>query len=106
MSLASSVEVAVVGAGQAGLTMSWFLLETSNGAVAARQVVIATGAFQVPRIPPIAGQLPGGLAQVHSHDYRNESDLPPGAILVVGTGQSGMQIAEELVEAGRRVYVS
>jgi putative flavoprotein involved in K+ transport len=100
--LSLETEVQRVTRGQGGD----FLLETSSGPLAARQVVIATGAFQVPRIPPIAGQLPGRLAHVHSHEYRNESDLPPGAVLVVGTGQSGMQIAEELVEAGRRVYVS
>lgn len=83
-----------------------FELETSRGSLTAEQVVVATGSFHVPRIPPIASELPRRLTQLHSHDYRNERSLPPGAILIVGSGQSGCQIAEELAEAGRRVYLS
>ena len=83
-----------------------FLLETSGGPMTARQVVVATGGFHSPRIPALATALPPRLTQLHSHDYRNEASLPPGAVLVVGSGQSGVQIAEELQAAGRRVYVS
>jgi putative flavoprotein involved in K+ transport len=84
----------------------WFRLETSAGAIDARQVIVAAGSFHGPRIPPIAGALPGRLVQLHSHAYRDQTALPPGAILVVGSGQSGVQIAEELADAGRRVFLS
>jgi putative flavoprotein involved in K+ transport len=60
----------------------------------------------VPRLPAIASQLPTRLTQLHSHTYRNEPSLPPGGVLIVGSGQSGCQIAEELEEAGRRIFVS
>ncbi len=68
--------------------------------------MVATGLFQRPRLPPVAAQLPRDVLQLHSSQYRNPEALPPGAILVVGTGQSGAQIAEELHEAGRRVYLA
>ena len=83
-----------------------FRLETSKGLVEAEQVVVAAGSFQVPRVPEIGAALPSRLAQLHSHAYRSESSLPAGAVLVVGSAQSGVQIAEELAEAGRRVYLS
>jgi putative flavoprotein involved in K+ transport len=83
-----------------------FRIETSGGAIDADQVVVATGGYHVPRIPSIAEDLPGRIAQLHSHDYRSEQSLPEGAVLVVGSGQSGVQIAEELFEAGRQVYLS
>ena len=82
-----------------------FRVETSAGAIEANHVVVATGAFQkpvVPRmVPPHAGVL-----QMHSTGYRNPGQLPDGAVLVVGSGSSGTQIAEELLEAGRRVHLS
>lgn len=83
-----------------------FHLETTRGTVHADDVVVATGSFHVPRLPAIASQLPTRLTQLHSHTYRNEPSLPPGGVLVVGSGQSGCQIAEELEEAGRRIFVS
>ena len=83
-----------------------FRLETNRGPLEASQVVVATGGFHEPRIPPITASLPSRIGQVHTHNYRNEASLPPGAVLIVGSGQSGVQIAEELVEAGRRVYLS
>jgi len=83
-----------------------FHLETTNGPLDATTVIVATGSFHRPKTPPIAAEMPKRLVQVHSHDYRKESDLPPGAVLVVGSGQSGAQLAEELFEAGRRVYLS
>jgi putative flavoprotein involved in K+ transport len=83
-----------------------FRLETNQGTVQADRVVVATGSFHEPRIPAIATSLPARVTSLHSHAYRNEDALPPGAVLVVGSGQSGVQIAEELAEAGRRVYLS
>ena len=83
-----------------------FTLETSAGPVAARNVVVAAGSFHVPRLPPQASELPRRLVQVHSSAYRNEGSLPAGAVLVVGTGQSGVQLAEDLHEAGRHVVLS
>jgi putative flavoprotein involved in K+ transport len=83
-----------------------FHLETSDGSVDADRVVVAAGSFHAPRIPAIAGDLPARLTQLHSHDYLSESSLPPGGVLVVGSGQSGVQIAEELMDAGRAVHLS
>jgi putative flavoprotein involved in K+ transport len=82
-----------------------FRAETSDGPVEATYVVCATGPFQNLVIPPL---VPGaaGLTQLHSSDYKNPGQLPPGAVLVVGAGSSGTQIAEELLSAGRRVYLS
>lgn len=81
-------------------------LDTSQGSLRAEQVVVATGSFHNPRIPAIGSQLPSRVSQLHSHDYRNERSLPGGAVLIVGSGQSGCQIAEELAGAGRDVYLS
>ena len=83
-----------------------FGLETSQGAIDATTVVVATGSFHQPRLAPIAPALPKRLHQVHAHHYRNPEELPDGAVLVVGTGQTGMQLAEELHESGRNVYLS
>jgi putative flavoprotein involved in K+ transport len=82
------------------------LLRTDEGDIDARTVVVATGAFQAPRLPGAASLLPGDVHRLHSSQYRNPDALPPGAVLVVGTGASGQQIADELVAAGRRVFVS
>ena len=82
------------------------VLRTTAGDVAAHNVVLATGPFQEPRLPAVAGELPAGVESLHSSRYRNPECLPPGAVLVVGTGASGQQIADELVSAGRRVFVS
>jgi putative flavoprotein involved in K+ transport len=81
-------------------------LETTGGEIDAERVAVATGSFHRPKVPPISAQLPKRLNQIHSHDYRRAADLPPGAVLVVGSGQSGAQLAEELLEAGRQVYLS
>jgi putative flavoprotein involved in K+ transport len=70
----------------------------------ARSVVIASGGNVRPRLPSSAGSLPVGLAQLHSADYRNPAGLPEGAVLIVGAGNSGLQIAEDLLDAGRAVY--
>ncbi len=81
-------------------------VETDDGPISARSVVVAVGGFHRPMMPSLGAELPARLTQLHSHDYHNESDLPPGAVLVVGSGQSGVQIAEELADAGRSVYLS
>ncbi|MET9258422.1 NAD(P)/FAD-dependent oxidoreductase [Amycolatopsis sp. NPDC004079] len=82
-----------------------FRVETSDGTVDARFVIAATGPFQRPVIPPIV-PADAGPAQLHSSGYRNPGQLPEGAVLVVGAGSSGVQIAEELRRAGREVYLS
>jgi len=83
-----------------------FHLETSQGPFDTDQVVVATGAFHVPRIPPAASAFSARLHQLHAHDYRSPDRLPPGGVLLVGSGQTGLQLAEELHEAGRDVVVS
>ncbi|HWO04666.1 MAG TPA: NAD(P)-binding domain-containing protein, partial [Methylomirabilota bacterium] len=83
-----------------------FRLETSHGIVVASNVVVATGPYQEPVIPALASALPPRIAQAHSRAYRNPAELPPGAVLVVGSGASGCQIVEDLLAAGRRVFLS
>ncbi len=83
-----------------------FEVRTANDEVfRARQVVVATGPFQVPFVPPPASKLDPSVTQVHSADYRNPQALPEGPVLVVGGGNSGFQIAEELA-ATRQVDLS
>ncbi|WP_299844663.1 NAD(P)/FAD-dependent oxidoreductase [uncultured Roseovarius sp.] len=82
-----------------------FRVETSEGVIEARNIVSATGAFQKPIIPPVVPQ-DAPFTQIHSFDYRNPDQLPEGAVMVVGAGSSGAQIAEELMNAGRKVYLS
>jgi putative flavoprotein involved in K+ transport len=76
-----------------------------ESSVSSRSVVIASGFQRTPKIPQLASSLPADITQLHTSEYRNEATLPPGAIVVVGSGQSGCQIAEELVSAGRTVYL-
>jgi len=83
-----------------------FELDTSAGAVVARRLVLCTGAYQRPHRPAGAETLPQDLLQIDVEDYRNPEELPPGRVLVVGSGQSGCQIAEELREAGRKVFLA
>ncbi|MBB6404202.1 NAD(P)/FAD-dependent oxidoreductase [Arthrobacter sp. AZCC_0090] len=83
-----------------------FSVETSGGSWRARNVVLATGAYQEPKIPALAAGLPKSVLQLHTHDYRNPEQLPDGAVLIVGTGQSGGQIAEDLLAAGREVHLA
>ena len=82
-----------------------FTIETSQGVIEASRVVAATGPFQRPVIPPIAPK-DAQLLQIHSADYRNPGQLPEGAVLVVGAGSSGVQIADELQRSGKQVYLS
>jgi len=83
-----------------------FALDTSAGAIRARVVVVATGAYQRPYRPAVAATLPAGLLAVDVDGYRSPGELPDGAVLVVGSGQSGCQIAEELQLAGREVLLA
>jgi putative flavoprotein involved in K+ transport len=83
-----------------------FHLETSNGPIEADDVIIATGAFHTPKIPAAASGISKRVVQLHSHDYRNVGQLPPGGVLIIGSGQTGVQLAEELQEAGRQVALS
>lgn len=82
-----------------------FRVETDHGSWRARQVVAATGGYHRPRIPRMGAALPRDIQQIHSSAYRNPGQLPEGGILVVGTGQSGCQIAEDLHLAGRQVHL-
>lgn len=81
-----------------------FEVETSAGRMTADQIVVATGGYHRPRLPSYAADIP--IHQVHSSQYRNARELPEGAVLVVGTGQSGSQIAEDLHLEGRAVHLA
>jgi putative flavoprotein involved in K+ transport len=83
-----------------------YLLSTDNGAIEAVNVVIATGPYQLPVIPTMSADVPQNIFQLHSNSYRNPAQLPPGAVLVVGSGASGCQIADDLNQGGRQVYLS
>jgi putative flavoprotein involved in K+ transport len=85
---------------------SGFELVTSAGTLAADQVVVATGSYHHPRIEGMAAGLPASVKQLHSSQYRSPAALPAGSVLVVGTGQSGAQIAEDLQLAGRKVHLA
>ncbi|WP_420567595.1 flavin-containing monooxygenase [Thalassovita sp.] len=87
-------------AGEAG-----FRVKTSEGEIIAKRIVAATGAFQHPVIPPIVPETVG-VEQIHSFNYKNPDALPDGAVMVVGAGSSGAQIADELNRAGRKVFLS
>jgi putative flavoprotein involved in K+ transport len=82
-----------------------FLLETSAGPMTAGAVVFAVSAYHVPNIPRLAERFAPDIAQVHSARYKNPQALPEGEVLVVGSGQSGCQIAEDLHLAGRKVHL-
>lgn len=83
-----------------------FILSLADGAIRARRVVVATGPFQRPCIPQLSRGIPPRVLQIDATRYRSPSALPPGGVLVVGSGASGVQIADELVRAGRHVYLS
>ena len=83
-----------------------FVLGTSDGEIRSDAVVLATGAYQRPYRPAAADRLPPDLFVIDVEGYRNEGALPPGRMLVVGSGQSGCQIAEELHRAGRDVVLA
>lgn len=83
-----------------------FVVETDKGSFHCHNVVVATSIFQHPHIPACAAGFPPEMLQLHSRDYRHPAQLPEGAVLIVGSGQSGAQIMDELVMAGRQVYLS
>jgi putative flavoprotein involved in K+ transport len=83
-----------------------FEVATSDGDFTAGQVVLATGAYHAPAMPRMSERLPAGVLSLHSSQYRSPDMLPDGGVLVVGTGQSGCQIAEDLHLAGRQVHLS
>ena len=89
-----------------GKTVDGFEIRTPDEVFRARQVVVATGPFQMPFTPPAAQRLDSSVTQLHSAGYRNPQFLPPGPVLVVGGGNSGFQIAEELATSGRQVDLS
>jgi putative flavoprotein involved in K+ transport len=82
-----------------------FIVTTSDGVIEALRVVVATGPFQIPSLPEVVPAV-AGILQLHSSTYKNPGQLPEGAVLVVGGGASGSQIAEELCQVGRKVYLS
>jgi len=95
----SVLEVTTLGDGNG------YQVKTSGGTNQAKNVVMATGSFQKPKIPVFSANIPADVLQLHSGHYRNPNQLPEGAVLVVGSAQSGMQIAEELYQSGRMVYL-
>src|SRR5262249_24201264 len=84
---------------------SSLVAQTPSGAIEARNVIVATGPYQRPIIPQLFDEA-AGLVQTHATVYRTPEQLPPGAVLVIGAGASGAQIAEELYPAGRKVFLS
>ncbi len=82
-----------------------FRLETGDGPYTADAVVLAVGGYHQPNMPRFAERLPVTIRQLHSSDYRNGQELPPGEVLVVGSGQSGCQIAEDLHLDGRKTHM-
>ncbi|MDQ0511194.1 MSMEG_0569 family flavin-dependent oxidoreductase [Ancylobacter amanitiformis] len=83
-----------------------FLVSTSAGEVSADNVVVASGGYHEPIVPRMAERLPASITQIHSAQYRHAGQLPEGAVLVVGSGQSGAQIAEDLHLEGRKVFLA
>lgn len=87
-----------------------FLVDTvdrsgARESLRARNVVVASGLMESPKVPPIAAQFPDSLEQIHAAAYRSAAALREGAVIVIGSGQSGCQIAEDLAAAGRQVYL-
>lgn len=99
--LHEGVAVSSLGLGEYGK----FLVATSLGEFTADQIVVATGGYHTAKIPRMGEKLPASVLQIHSSSYKNADQFPEGAVLVVGTGQSGCQIAEDLHLAGRKVHL-
>lgn len=96
------VAVTAVEAGE----RSRFVVHTSHGTIACEQIVLAVGGYHRPRVSPLAASFPSPVSQLHSSTYRVPEALPDGPVLVVGSGQSGAQIAEDLHLAGREVHLA
>jgi putative flavoprotein involved in K+ transport len=90
----------------APLDRGGFEIVTSEGVYTADQVIVTSGGYHQPIIPRAAERIPRSIVQLHSEQYRNAASLPEGAVLVVGSGQSGAQIAEDLHLAGRKVHLA
>lgn len=82
-----------------------WLVKTNHRMFQAKNVVVATGQFQTPKVPEFSANIPERVLKIHSGQYRNPGQLPDGAVLIVGSAQSGTQIAEELHQSGRTVYL-
>ncbi|MGW3622942.1 MSMEG_0569 family flavin-dependent oxidoreductase [Streptomyces sp. NPDC000880] len=100
--LVEGVQVTRLGRAESGV----FELSTDADDLTADQVVVATGPYHTPSVPRMAERLPADVFQLHSSQYRNPEQVPDGGVLVVGTGQSGAQIAEDLHLAGRQVHLA
>ena len=85
---------------------NYYVRRTPDGDLRTSTVVIATGNQNVPKLPAFAHRISGHVQQLHAAEFRNAAQLPDGAVLVVGSAQSGCQIAEDLVAAGRQVYLA
>lgn len=85
---------------------SRFVLDTTAGDIEADAVVVATGTYQKPKVPAVAAKFPEGILQLHAESYKNPGQAADGAILLVGSGQTGCQIAEDFLRVGRQVYLS
>lgn len=83
-----------------------FEVQTTLGTFTADQVVVAVGGYHKPKIPRVAEKIPPHINQIHSSEYRNPQQIPEGKVLVIGSGQSGCQIAEDLHLAGREVHLA
>src|SRR5258708_6168160 len=83
-----------------------FVLGTDEGEIQARRIVLSTGAYQRPHRPPAAGTLPTGMHVIDAEGYTNPGALPEGGVLVVGSGQTGCQIAEEIQQSGRETFLA
>ena len=93
------------GADQEGFIVKTKRQDQAEESIAGRAVVVASGIQRVPKFPAMRSKLPADIFQLHTSDYRNAEGLPSGAVVVVGSGQSGCQITEDLLSAGRTVYL-
>ena len=98
----AGVEVRKVGPSSDG---DGFSVDTSEGVFGTDNVIVAAGTYQSPSIPAWGRTLADDIVQLHTHDYRNPGQLPDGAVLVVGSGQSGCQVVDDLLYAGRNVHL-
>ncbi|MDH5504495.1 MAG: NAD(P)-binding domain-containing protein [Acidimicrobiia bacterium] len=99
------VTVTAVDADGDGFRVTYEDADGTAGAVTAANIVVASGIMQSPKIPGIRERFPESLVQLHASDYRTPDKLPSGAVVIVGAGQSGCQISEDLVHSGRDVYL-
>ena len=99
--LRTGTEVTSVAAGEDG-----YVVTTADGTWEADAVVLATGAFNRPKVPAVAADLPGGIEQLTMLDYKRPADLPRGRVLVVGASATGLQVADELLRSGREVTIA